>query len=53
MSKAMNATTQSLQMTNQQMNMPQMQAMMDAYSKESAKMEMGTEISIRLYSLKF
>jgi len=51
MAKAMSATTQSLQMTNQQMNLPQMQAMMNAYSTESAKMEMSTEISIHLYLL--
>lgn len=45
MAKAMASTTRTMQATNQQMDMKQMQAMMQAYDKESSKMEMGTEMS--------
>lgn len=45
MAAAMATTTKSLATSNQQMNVKQMQAMMNAYEKESMKMEMGTEMS--------
>lgn len=45
MTTAMAATTKSMATMNQQMNVKQMQAMMGAYEKESAKMEMGQEMS--------
>lgn len=46
MTKAMAATTKSLATSNQQMNVKQMQGLMNAYEKESMKMDMGTEMSI-------
>lgn len=51
MTTAMAATTKSMATMNQQMNVKQMQAMMGAYEKESAKMEMGQEMSTRLFKL--
>jgi hypothetical protein len=46
MATAMAATTKSLATSNQQMNVKQMQGLMNAYEKESMKMDMGTEMSI-------
>lgn len=45
MTTAMAATTKSMATMNQQMNVKQMQAMMGAYERESAKMEMGQDMS--------
>jgi len=45
MISAMGATTKSMATMNQQVNFQQMQAMMNAYEKESTKMEFGQELS--------
>lgn len=50
MMNAMGATTKSMATMYQQMNIKEMQAMMGSYERESAKMEMGQEISTQLVS---
>lgn len=44
MMAAMASTTKAMAVTNANMNVNQIQSMMQAYSKESMKMEMGADM---------